>query len=321
MSSSVSLSIATNSAIAAAKGFGWIATGSPTLFAETVHSIADVGNQVLLKVGEVRAKRGPNALHPFGHGQEKFFWALVSAVSVFFVGCAVNVYHGVTALLHSEGIEPFTPLIVGLLVLSLALEGWTFSVAFKELGGLKGLRNNRHDVTVLAVLLEDTVALLGILLTLLVAGVSYVIGPHPEFDAIVAIVVGVILGVMALALAALNRKLLIDTSDAALDTAATRWLGKRGIAARVSSLVLDVDRAIVFVRAERPVKDPAVEGDALKSHLTDAHGKTADAVFWQFRAEPAAGRVTDGDPRAGSRPRGRRRGAGSGRKRDRAPAS
>jgi len=319
MSSSVTLSIATNSAIAAAKGFGWMATGSPTLFAETVHSIADVGNQVLLKVGEVRAKRGPSALHPFGLGQEKFFWALVSAVSIFFIGCAINVYHGVVAMLHSEGIEAFTPLIVGLLVLSLALEGWTFSVAFKEIGGMEGLRTKRNDVTVLAVLLEDTVALVGILLTLLVAGVSYVIGPHPEFDAIVAIVVGVMLGVMALALAALNRKLLIDTSDAVLDKAATRWLDQRGIAARVSSLVLDVDRAIVFVRAEDAVRDSAAEADALKAHLREAHGKTADAVYWQFRAKPASGGERDDDPRARSR-RGRRRGPGSGRKRERAPA-
>src|SRR6202521_6224078 len=93
MSSSVSISIATNTAIAAAKGFGWAVTGSPTLFAEMIHSVADVANQVLLKVGEVRGRPGADALHPFGRGQEKFFWALVSAVSVFFIGCGVNVYH------------------------------------------------------------------------------------------------------------------------------------------------------------------------------------------------------------------------------------
>ena len=116
MSSSVTLSIATNSAITAAKGFGFLVTGSPTLFAETVHSIADVGNQVLLKVGEVRARAGPDATHPFGRGQEKFFWALVSAVSVFFIGCGVNVYHGVVALAHDKPVEPFTPLVIGLLV-------------------------------------------------------------------------------------------------------------------------------------------------------------------------------------------------------------
>jgi zinc transporter 9 len=282
MSSSVTISIATNSAIAAAKGFGWFVTGSPTLFAETVHSLADVGNQVLLKVGEVRGKAGPDALHPFGRGQEKFFWALVSAVSVFFIGCAINVYHGIDALFHQEAVEPFTLLVIGLLLFSLALEGWTFSVAFKEIGGVKGVRENRHNVTVFAVLLEDAVALLGIVLTLLVAGVSYVAGPHPEFDAAVAITVGVLLGAMALALAAINRKLLIDTSDPELDAAATRWLEARGVAASVRSLVLDVDRAVVFVHAKGEVGASSALGEALRAHLHDEHGKTADAVYWQF---------------------------------------
>ena len=139
MSSSVTLSIATNSAIAASKGFGWFVTGSPTLFAETIHSLADVGNQLLLKVGEVRGKGGPDRVHPFGRGQEKFFWALVSAVSVFFVGCGINVYHGVHALLSPVEVAPFTPFIVGLLVFALALESWTFAVALKEIGGVKQL--------------------------------------------------------------------------------------------------------------------------------------------------------------------------------------
>ena len=150
MSASVTLSIATNSVIAAAKGFGFLVTGSPTLFAETVHSLADVGNQILLKVGEVRGRAGPDALHPFGRGQEKFFWALVSAVSVFFIGCAINVYHGVVALLQHEPVEPFTPLVMGLLLFSLALEAWTFRVALKEIGGVEGARKNRQNVTVLA---------------------------------------------------------------------------------------------------------------------------------------------------------------------------
>src|ERR1700675_1631943 len=216
MSSSVSISIATNTAIAAAKGFGWAVTGSPTLFAEMIHSVADVANQVLLKVGEVRGRPGADALHPFGRGQEKFFWALVSAVSVFFVGCGINVYHGVHALLSPEAVEPFTPLVIGLLLFALALESLTFVVAVREIGGWKGLLANRANTTVLAVVLEDAVALLGILLTLLVAGVSFVAGPRPGFDAFVAIAVGVMLGVMALFLAALNRRLLIDTADTEL---------------------------------------------------------------------------------------------------------
>ena len=282
MSSSVSISIATNSAITAAKGFGWLVTGSPTLFAETVHSMADVGNQVLLKVGEIRGRGGPDADHPFGRSQEKFFWALVSAVSVFFIGCGINIYHGIHSLLSPGEVAPFTTLVLGLLVFSLLLEAWTFRVAWKELGGIRGLRDNRQNTTVLAVLLEDAVALVGILLTLLVAGISYVWGPRPIFDAVVAITVGVILGVMALFLAAINRRLLIDTSDRKLDAAAQRWLSEQEITAQVRSLVLDSDRAIVFVRAKRDVPQSHAVGEALKSYLADQLGKRVDAVYWKF---------------------------------------
>ena len=281
MSSSVSISIATNTAIAGAKGFGWFVTGSPTLFAEMIHSFADVGNQVLLKVGEVRGRGAPDSVHPFGRGQEKFFWALVSAVSVFFIGCGINLYHGVHALLARQEVEPFTPLIVGLLVFALLLELWTFTVALKEIGGWAGLRKNRTNTTVLAVLLEDAVALLGILLTLLVAGISWVWGPNPIFDATVAISVGVLLGVMALFLATLNRRLLIDASDPEVDGAAKKWLAAHDIHGSVQSLVLDDDRAVVFVRAQHEVRDSFAIGEALKAQLATT-GKTVDAVYWKF---------------------------------------
>ena len=293
MSSSVSLSIATNTVIAASKGFGWLVTASPTLFAETIHSLADVANQILLKVGEVRARGGPDALHPFGRGQEKFFWALVSAVSVFFVGCGINVYHGLHAFLQRAPVEPFTLLVVSLLLFSFALETFTFVVAWREIGGWKGFAENRHNTTVLAVLLEDAVALIGILLTLLVAGVAFVWGPRPEFDAIVAIVVGALLGVMALFLAAINRRLLIDTSDPKLDRAATCFLAAKGVPAEVRSVVLDGERSVVFVRVRsddaqgRDAAETYALGEALKAHVRAYDGKAVDAVYWNFPAAPS----------------------------------
>src|SRR6478752_7484374 len=282
MSSSVSLSICTNTAIAISKGFGWLVTGSPTLFAETVHSLADVGNQVLLKVGEVRGRQGPDDIHPFGRGQEKYFWALVSAVSVFFIGCGINLYHGVHALLNPQEGGSFSLLVIGLLLFALALESWTFAVALREIGGWQGIAKNRNNTTVLAVLLEDAVALLGIVLTLIVSGVAYFFGPHPEFDAIVAIAVGVILGVLAVFLAAINRRLLIDTSDPVIDDAAEEWLRTRDIRASVHSLVLDDDSAVVFVRAETDVPESFAIGEALKAHLKSAFDKAANAVYWKF---------------------------------------
>ena len=282
MSSSVSIAIGTNRVIAVSKGIGWFLTGSPTLFAETIHSLADVGNQVLLKIGEVRARGAPDREHPFGRGQEKFFWALVSAVSVFFIGCGINVYHGVHALLSPPAEGAFSLLVIGLLLVALVLESWTFVVALRELGGFAGVVENRHNTTVLAVLLEDTIALIGIVLTLIVAGSAYMLGPHPEFDASIAIVVGLLLGVMAIFLAALNRRLLIDSSDAVLDRAAARWLQSQGIDGHVHSLILDDDSAIVFVRTGRDVPASAAIGEALKAHLRTAHDKVAHDVYWKF---------------------------------------
>jgi solute carrier family 30 (zinc transporter), member 9 len=289
MSSSVTLSIATNTAIALSKGFGFYVTGSPTLFAETVHSLADVGNQILLKVGEVRARRGPSQQHPFGHAQEKYFWALVSAVSVFFIGCGINLYHGFHALANPVDIAPFSALVMGLLLFALALESWTFVVAFREIGGFSGLRENLHDTTVLAVLLEDTVALIGIVLTLVVGFAGRLFGPHPAFDAWIAIGVGAILGVMALFLAAVNRKVLIDATDERTDRAAEAFLRGRGIDAKVRSLVLDEDRQMVFVRATHAVEHSAEVAEDLVADVGGQRGKQIDGVFWQFAPKQGAG--------------------------------
>jgi zinc transporter 9 len=285
VSSSVTVSIATNTAITAAKGFGWFVTGSPTLFAETVHSIADVANQVLLKIGEVRGREGPDIEHPFGHGQEKFFWALVSAVSVFFIGCGINLYHGIHSLLTPTEVQPFTPLVIGLLLFALALELYTFFVALKEIGGLAQLHKNLNNTTVLAVLLEDFVAVLGIVLTLLVAGAGYFFGPHPDFDAAVAIIVALLLGGMAAFLAHINRSILIDSSDIDLDRAAERWLAEQSLAAKVHSLVLDNDRAVAFVTVpDDNIADTHALGVTLQQRARTELGKTIDDVYWRFGA-------------------------------------
>ena len=287
MSTSVTISIGTNTAIALAKGFGWFVTGSPTLFAETIHSLADVANQILLRIGEVRGKAPADREHPLGHGQEKYFWALVSAVSVFFVGCGLNIYHGAHALIQGAPVEPFTMLVLGLLFFALLLESFTLAVALREIGGWKGLRANRHNTTVLAVILEDAVALLGIVLTLLVAGISFAFGPRPVFDAIVAIGVGVLLGAMALFLAAVNRRLLIDIADVDLERAARRFLSDQDVSAEVSSVVVDDNHSVVFLRAlggSRPfdMHDSYALGEALKARLLADAGKTIDEVYWRF---------------------------------------
>jgi hypothetical protein len=134
MSTSVTLSIGTNTAIAAAKGFGWFVTGSPTLFAETIHSIADVANQVLLRTGEVRSKMLADSKHPFGYGQEKYFWALVSAVACSSSAAAQSLPRHPCAdparagrAVHAAGARA--------IAFACVLESFTLVVALREIGG------------------------------------------------------------------------------------------------------------------------------------------------------------------------------------------
>ncbi len=290
MSKSVTLSIVTNTLIAGSKAFGWFATGSPTLFAETVHSIADVANQTLLKVGEVRAAGGADALHPLGRGQERFFWALVSAVSIFFVGAGVTIYHGIHSLLEPEAVEAFTPLAIGLLLFSLVLELFTFFTALKEIGGLAGVRANRSNTSVLAVLLEDAVAVAGILLTLLVAGGSMLFGHNHVLDASVSIVVGLMLGTMALFLANVNRRMLIDVAEPSLDEVLRDSLVAQGVDATVASVTVDVDRYVVMIGVQGAVPGHLPRsheiGEQLKGLARQRLGKAVEAVYWRYLPEP-----------------------------------
>ena len=297
MSKSVSVSIATNTLIAGSKLFGFVTTGSPTLFAETIHSATDVVNQVLLKVGEVKAHKRSTALHPFGFGKERYFWALVSSISVLFLGCGASVRHGIEALLHPEAGAPFSTLAIGLLLVAAALESYTCHIAWKEIGGWAGLRAARTNTTVLAVLLEDVVALLGIAITLFVAFWSRMVAPAPRMDAIISILIGLLLGAMALILAKLNKEVLIDVADPGIDAAIERAIkDKSGIRIKVASTLVDSDRCLLFIHVA-PANLPAgidfaritEIGDQLKQHIAATMGKTIDHVYWQFPPEPQAG--------------------------------
>ena len=301
MSKSVTISIATNSLIAGSKLFGFLTTGSPTLFAETIHSATDVINQVLLKVGEVRATRQSTRLHPIGFGKERYFWALVSSISVLFLGCGVSVRHGIEALLHQEAGTPFSILAIILLVLAGALESYTFHVAWREIGGWGGLRAARTNTTVLAVLLEDAVALIGIAITLFVAFWSRLVEPAPRMDAVISIFIGVLLGSMAMALAKLNKEVLIDVADTSVDAEIERTIrNKVGITLRIASILVDADHCLLFVHVAPTNLPSHVDfariteiGGEIKQHIAIVMGKTIDHVYWQFIPENNLGATVD----------------------------
>ncbi len=217
-----------NSLVTLAKFIGFSLSGSSALLAEAVHSLADTANQALLYLGLRRSVRVADKEHHFGYGQERYFWNLVSAVTIFFLGCVYTVMHAVEQLRHDNVPElsllPF--LIIGF---AFVVEGYTFHVALTEFKRQcreagKSFRVyfvETRDPTTLAVLIEDAVAVIGLVLALTGMGLAAWTG-SAIFDGIAAICIGLLMGGLAFFLAATNRKYLLNRSDDEVNEIATK---------------------------------------------------------------------------------------------------
>lgn len=226
----VVVAVVVNGFITVLKFIGWFLTGSPSLMAEAIHSLADVGNQVLLWVGIRESAKDATEDHPYGWGSARYLWNLKSAMGIFFLGCGVTVYHGLShgfALLKADGhhvpkvVEEgsIDPAIVGIsiLVVAVILEGYSWWVAYKEVNASRGdvpwgdFIKKGDDPTGVGVLLEDTAALGGVFLALGGMGFSKLI-QSPIPDIIATILIGILLGWVAIFLAKANGRLLIGAS-------------------------------------------------------------------------------------------------------------
>jgi hypothetical protein len=129
---SVATAFAANATIAAAKGIAAALTGSPALLAETLHTLADTGNEVLLFVALRRSRRVPDATHPLGYGPERYYWALLAAVGMFVIGGTLSIWEGVNALINPLPLEAFW-VGVAVLVIALTLDSVSRAVALRQL--------------------------------------------------------------------------------------------------------------------------------------------------------------------------------------------
>ncbi|MEW6174001.1 MAG: cation diffusion facilitator family transporter [Bacillota bacterium] len=204
-----------NCLIATAKLTAAVITHSSSMLAEFLHSLADVGNQVLLLVGISRSTRPPDAEHPFGYGKERYFWAFLVAVTMFFVGAVLSIYKGVEGVLHPHRLEdPLVNYIV--LGLSVLFESYSLRAAIRELKSLRkgslfsSLRQTK-DPTLLIVFFEDTAAMLGIVLAALGIFLSHIMN-NAVFDALASVFIGLVLATVAFYLARNTMGLLIGQS-------------------------------------------------------------------------------------------------------------
>ncbi len=215
---SVFVAFLANVAIAVAKGTAAVLTGSPALLAETLHTVADTGNEVLLFIAIRRSSMPADSSHPFGYGPERYYWALLAAIGMFVVGGAVSIWDGVHALLHPPKLEAFWA-GVAVLVIALTLDGVSRTVARRQLGVQAARRRlsvgqylrESADPTVLTVYLEDSIDVLGAALALIAIVLHRVTGSSVP-DALGSIIIGCLLCYVALRLTAHNRRLLTNQS-------------------------------------------------------------------------------------------------------------
>ena len=213
-----------NLGIAVAKLVAFALTRSASMLAESVHSLADSGNQGLLLLGEKQARKKATAEHPFGYGSARYFWSFVVAVVLFTVGGAFALYEGFEKLRHPHEVESVTIAIVVLLV-AIGLESFSMRTAVKEtkphLKGRSYWRFVKESKTaeLPVVLLEDAAALIGLVIALV--GVSLTAATHePAFDALGTMAIGALLVAVAIVLAIEMHSLLIGEAASPSEIAA-----------------------------------------------------------------------------------------------------
>jgi cation diffusion facilitator family transporter len=203
-----------NLAIAVAKFIAFAVTGAAAMLAEAIHSVADTGNQGLLMFGERRAKRQADEAHPFGYGQDRYFYAFVVALVLFSLGSLFALYEGVHKILDPHKVEDPTVAFV-VLGVAIVLESLSFRTAFRESRAVKPAgvswpvfirRTKEPELPV--VLLEDSAALIGLLCAVVGIGAA-VLTDDGRWDGIGTLAISALLAAVALLLAVKMKSLLI----------------------------------------------------------------------------------------------------------------
>jgi cation diffusion facilitator family transporter len=268
--------------IAVAKGIAAALTGSPALLAETLHTVADAGNEVLLWIAMRRSHRPADPTHPLGYGPERYYWALLAAVGMFAIGGALSVWEGVHALIDPPELDAFWAGVT-VLVIAIALDSVSRTVARRQLRAdaqrrgvtIRTLLRESPDPTVVTVYLEDTIDVVGAALALMALVLHRVLESAVP-DAIVTIVIGLMLGYVALQLTSRNRQLLANQGvpDRYVDALRTRLTAAAGVdgVARLEAIYLGPGE--VLVAADVRMED-GLSGDEVTAVLARIRDEAA----------------------------------------------
>jgi cation diffusion facilitator family transporter len=202
-----------NLGIAITKFIAWFFSGSSSMLAEGVHSVADSGNQLLLLLGGRKARKKADAEHPFGYGRERYVYAFVVAIILFSVGGVFSIYEGIDKLTHPHPLENWwLPVLV--LVIAICLESFSLRTAVKESNHVRGRQNwvqfvrRAKQPELPVVLLEDVAALCGLVFALIGVGLTVITGDN-LWDGVGTVAIGVLLVLVAVILGVETKSLLV----------------------------------------------------------------------------------------------------------------
>lgn len=196
---SVIAALGANILVAVSKFVGYAISGSAAMLNESIHSIVDCSNQILLLFGDKRANRGQSELHQFGEGRAKYFFSTIVATMLFFGGGALGVMEAFEKLTHPAHEVDHSLIVIIILIFGLAIEGTSLRIAMKEIHELNTeklslmtfLRESRHS-EILIIFTEDFCAVIGLILALLGTILTMVTG-IAMFDAISGLLIGLLL--------------------------------------------------------------------------------------------------------------------------------
>ncbi len=216
------LALGANAGIAVAKFVAFFLTGSASMMAEAIHSVADTSNQLLLLLGLKKAAKPPDERHPFGYKMESYFWSFIVAIMLFSLGGLFALYEGLHKLHELDALEKAgkttemsNPAIaIGVLFFAIILEGISWWVATREVNSLRGetslLRfiEGSKSTEIIVIWMEDTAALVGLFLALFGIGLVLLTG-NPYWDVYATFAIGALLIAVAFLVARETKSLLI----------------------------------------------------------------------------------------------------------------
>lgn len=245
-----------NLGIAITKFIAYVFSGSASMLAESVHSLADSGNQLLLIIGGRRARREATPEHPFGYGRSRYVYAFIVSVVLFTVGGVFSIYEGLDKLGHPHELEnAWLPILV--LSVAIVLESFSLATAVRESKKVKGKQSwinfikHAKSPELPVVLLEDIAALLGLVFALTGVGLSVITG-NPIFDAYGTLAIGALLVVVAVILGLEMGSLLIGEGAQPQEVTAIRkaLLNTQGVTAVIHMKTLYVGPEELMVAAK-----------------------------------------------------------------------